>query len=162
MAIDGEISYEAGDATAPVGDGQKIIVHVCNDIGGWGAGFVLALSARWPEPEAAYRHWYQNRDANDFELGAMQLVQVEDDIWVANVIGQRDVVAIGDDPPVRYGAIEAGLTQLADEAYAMDASIAMPRIGCGLAGGEWTAMEPIIQRALCGRGIDVVVYDLPS
>jgi O-acetyl-ADP-ribose deacetylase (regulator of RNase III) len=42
-----EIFYMTGDATAPVGEGQKLIVHVCNDIGAWGAGFVLALSKRW-------------------------------------------------------------------------------------------------------------------
>ncbi len=50
-----EIVYTTGDATAPKGDGPKIIPHVCNDIGGWGSGFVLALSARWAAPEAAYR-----------------------------------------------------------------------------------------------------------
>ncbi len=41
-----EIRYVTGDATRPVGDGDKIIVHVCNDIGGLGRGFVAALSKR--------------------------------------------------------------------------------------------------------------------
>ncbi|MEV6001124.1 Appr-1-p processing protein, partial [Streptomyces griseomycini] len=27
--------------------GVKVIAHVCNDIGGWGKGFVLAVSRRW-------------------------------------------------------------------------------------------------------------------
>jgi hypothetical protein len=27
------IRYVEGDATAPEGDGRKIIVHVCNDVG---------------------------------------------------------------------------------------------------------------------------------
>ena len=44
------IAYTTGDATAPEGDGPKIIVHVCNDVGGWGRGFVMAISKRWPEP----------------------------------------------------------------------------------------------------------------
>ncbi|MFJ6385555.1 hypothetical protein ACIQI7_36810, partial [Kitasatospora sp. NPDC092039] len=51
----GEITYVRGDATTPQGKGVKVIAHVCNDLGGWGKGFVLALSRRWPEPEAAYR-----------------------------------------------------------------------------------------------------------
>jgi hypothetical protein len=34
------INFIVGDATTPIGDGLKIIVHVCNDIGGWGRGFV--------------------------------------------------------------------------------------------------------------------------
>jgi len=35
----------------------------------------------------------------------------------------------------------------------------MPRIGCGLAGGKWELIEPIITRTLCQRGIATVVYD---
>lgn len=49
------IQYTTGDATQPLADGAKIICHVCNDIGGWGAGFVVALSRKWSEPERAYR-----------------------------------------------------------------------------------------------------------
>lgn len=58
------ISYVTGDATHPHGQGPKVICHVCNDIGGWGRGFVLALSRRWPQPEADYRAW--RRSGNDF------------------------------------------------------------------------------------------------
>lgn len=50
-----QIQYITGDATDPTGGGNKIIAHVCNDIGAWGAGFVLAISRRWPQPEAEYR-----------------------------------------------------------------------------------------------------------
>ena len=35
-----EINYLKGDATNPASSGNKIIVHVCNDISGWGKGFV--------------------------------------------------------------------------------------------------------------------------
>lgn len=35
-----------GDATRPDTDGPVIIVHVCNDVGGWGRGFVVAISKR--------------------------------------------------------------------------------------------------------------------
>ncbi|EGJ73150.1 hypothetical protein STTU_0361 [Streptomyces sp. Tu6071] len=45
-----EITYVRGDATAPRGRGPRVIAHVCDDRGGWGKGFVLALSRRWPEP----------------------------------------------------------------------------------------------------------------
>lgn len=154
------LSYVRGDATLPRGGGPKIIAHVCNDIGGWGRGFVLALSQRWLEPEAAYRQWYANRESNDFDLGAMQLVSVEPDLWVANIIGQQGIHDSEDGPPVRYWAIEAGLADLADEADAMGATVHMPRIGCGLAGGEWSLVEAIVDRTLSSAGIAVTVYDL--
>ncbi len=79
-----------GDATSPQAKGSKIIVHVCNDLGGWGKGFVLAISCRWSEPERAYRQWHRERAGNGFGLGATQLVQIQADTWVANTPSGAD------------------------------------------------------------------------
>jgi hypothetical protein len=38
----------------------------------------------------------------------------------------------------------------------------MPRIACGLAGGTWDKVEPILQEEVIARGIPVRVYDLPG
>jgi hypothetical protein len=35
----------------------------------------------------------------------------------------------------------------------------MPRIGCGLAGGRWERVEPIIAGTLLRQEIDTTVYD---
>ncbi|MGA5444637.1 macro domain-containing protein [Streptomyces griseoincarnatus] len=153
------IRYVRGDATVPSVKGVKVIAHVCNDIGGWGKGFVLALSRRWPEPEAAYRAWHRDRAANDFGLGAVQLVQAERYVWVANMIGQRGVRTGGKGVPVRYEAIDTALDRLAGHALELGASVHMPRIGCGLAGGRWSRVEPLVQERLVRRGIPVTVYD---
>lgn len=151
------ITYLKGDATCPQGKGVKIICHVCNDIGGWGKGFVLALSKRWGEPEAAYRDWYAN--GGGFALGAVQFVQVEPYVWVANLIGQRGTKTGSSGPPVRYEAIASGLAQVAEKARELGASVHMPRIGCGLAGGEWAKVEPLVQQHLSATGVAVNVYD---
>lgn len=153
------IEYVRGDATLPAGKGRRVIAHVCNDRNGWGKGFVLALSRRWPQPEAAYRSWYRARASNDFALGAVQLVQVETYLWVANMIGQHGTRTGSQGPPVRYDAIDTALATLADHALALKASVHMPRIGCGLAGGRWEHIEPLIQHNLTGRDIPVTVYD---
>jgi O-acetyl-ADP-ribose deacetylase (regulator of RNase III) len=154
-----EITYVRGDATVPFGKGVKLIAHVCNDLGGWGKGFVLALSRRWPEPEKAYRAWHRDRAANDFALGAAQFVQVEPYVWVANMIGQRGICTGSNGVPVRYEAIDAALARLADKALELGASVHMPRIGCGLAGGRWSRIEPLITERLVRRGVPVTVYD---
>ena len=60
------IKYHIGDATKPTSEGSKFILHICNDRGGWGAGFVLALSKRWKYPELMYRQWHkQNKNPNN-------------------------------------------------------------------------------------------------
>lgn len=148
-----------GDATSPQAKGPKIISHVCNDIGGWGKGFVLALSKRWPEPEADYRAWHRGRAGNDFGLGAVRLVRVRPDTWVANMVGQHGIRTGSAGVPIRYDAVERCLAALADHAVELDASVHMPRIGCGLAGGKWSRIEPLIRQALCERGVAVTVYD---
>ncbi|MFC8721464.1 macro domain-containing protein [Kitasatospora sp. NPDC057198] len=156
----GTITYLRGDATAPQGKGPRIIAHVCNDLGGWGKGFVLALSRRWPEPEAAFRRWHRERAGNDFGLGALQLVQVGPQLWVANLVGQRGIrTGRSTGVPVRYEAIDAALAKLAPEARRLGASVHMPRIGCGLAGGKWERVEPLITARLTDRGVPVTVYD---
>jgi hypothetical protein len=72
-----DIQYLKGDATCPQSAGVKIICHVCNDLGGWDKGFVLALSRRWPEPEEAYRTWYRERKSNDFGCPGQQKGNVQ-------------------------------------------------------------------------------------
>ena len=153
-----DITYLKGDATKPVGSGNKIIVHVCNDIGGWGKGFVMAISKRWPGPEQEYRQWHKSR--HGFALGQVQLVQVEPDVWVANMIGQHKVYKDEQgNPPIRYEAIRDCLQKVAVLAQENEATVHMPRIGCGLAGGTWDKIEPIIADELVEKGIGVNVYD---
>ncbi|MGL4667969.1 MAG: macro domain-containing protein [Saezia sp.] len=154
------IHYLQGDATLPEGAGVKIVAHICNDVGGWGKGFVLALSKRWLEPEQMYRNWYRDRQQNDFALGSVQLVQVESALWVCNMISQHGIgVDMKGVPPIRYEALEACLKKLQKQAQKLDANVHMPRIGCGLAGGRWERIEPLITQCLVRHGIDVYVYD---
>lgn len=46
---------------------------------------------------------------------------------------------------------------LNDHAKRLNASVHMPRIGCGLGGGTWEEVEPIIVRTLTDT--QVHVYD---
>jgi O-acetyl-ADP-ribose deacetylase (regulator of RNase III) len=156
-----DIRYVIGDATRPQGAGPHVIVHVCNDIGGWGRGFVVAVSRRWPEPERAYRAWSRGHGDAPFALGQVQFVRVEEQLWVANLIGQHDIRPHGGTPPIRYPAVREGLARVAAFAQRHGASIHMPRIGAGLAGGSWAEVSDIIRDELVGRGLAVTVYDLP-
>ncbi len=156
------ITYQVGDATRPTGDRPKIIVHVCNDVGGWGKGFVLAVSRRWREPERRYCAWHRGEESQPFALGKVQLVQVDDSIWVANLIGQHGMASRDGVPPVRYEAIRKGLRVVAAKAKELGASVHMPRIGCGLAGGRWEEVQMIVEQELIAVGVGVTVYDLPK
>lgn len=156
-----KIIYTIGDATKPAGEGKKIIAHVCNDTGAWGKGFVLAVSKLSPAPERAFRDWYRGREHNDFALGAVQFVPVSPDVELANMIGQHGIRASKGVPPIRYDALETALKTVGEKARTENASVHLPRIGCGLAGGEWSEIEPLIERQICALDVPVFVYDLP-
>lgn len=162
------IKYHIGDATQPIGNGHRIIVHICNNAGGWGAGFVLALSKRWPEPENEYRRWAAGDfKAVPFELGQVQFVSVESDgnplgdsISVLNMIAQDGYTKPGQ-PAIRYDALRTCLesaNRLITTGLFPNASIHMPRIGCGLAGGKWEEVEKIINETFDEQVI-INVYD---
>jgi O-acetyl-ADP-ribose deacetylase (regulator of RNase III) len=96
---------------------------------------------------------------NDFGLGGVQFVQVERYVWVADMVGQRGTGTGSKGVPVRYEAIDTALGALAEKAGELGASVHMPRIGCGLAGGKWSRVEPLVEERLARRGIRVTVYD---
>jgi O-acetyl-ADP-ribose deacetylase (regulator of RNase III) len=177
------ITYLTGDATDPKIPGNKIIAHVCNDIGAWGRGFVLSLSKRWQKPEKQYRSWFSQQENSlidpelsskltigyPLELGAVQYVRVElrdvseekcEYTYIANMIGQRGILDNDGLPPIRYDALEICLRDVASFAYNTSSSVHMPRIGCGLAGGKWQEIEPLIEK--CFGGIGVYVYDFET
>jgi O-acetyl-ADP-ribose deacetylase (regulator of RNase III) len=161
------INYVIGDATRPQGEGLKVIAHCCNDVGAWGSGFVVALSRRWERPEREYRRWFAEKGADEFKLllGGVQLVPVEPDVWVANIIGQVGLrKSLEGTIPVRYEALASGFIRIAERLLVRpldDRSVHMPRLGCGLAGGTWDQVEPLVEKYLVNAGIPVTVYDLP-
>src|SRR5690349_15203247 len=156
------INYVTGDASRPLGSGPRIIAHVCNDIGGWGRGFVLALSSRWEAPEQAYRAWFRGKDVIPFQLGQVQLVSIERELWVANMLGQHGIHSKNGRPPISYDALRECLRRLARYAVDLNASVHMPRIGTGLAGGSWEKIRQLVDEELTAKGVQVTIYDLPA
>lgn len=151
------INYVVGDATEPLGSGPRLIVHVCNNIGAWGAGFVLALSRKWAAPEVAYRAQHK---LVGLHMGDVTPVHVEPMLFVVNMVAQRGVRTDRMQIPLDYEALDICLGKVAQ--YRMDAAkipgIHMPRIGCGLAGGTWAKVEPLLQKHFNNH--NVTVYDL--
>jgi O-acetyl-ADP-ribose deacetylase (regulator of RNase III) len=167
------IEYVVGDATRPQGEGARLIAHVCNNEGGWGSGFVVALSRRNKTPEMQYREWYRSGSWSTvpFELGYVQLADfTEPDVKVVNMIAQDGIRRSQSAPPaISYPALRQCLDYLGQgatswcEVTGVVPSIHMPRIGCGLGGGEWSTVEEIILESLVDiYGLSVTVYDLPQ
>ena len=170
-----KINYLIGDATEPQNNKSVIILHICNNFGKWGAGFVLALSRKWLQPEWLYRKWYAGTVTDQdfhcilplpkFELGATQFIKpdITKDIYVANMIAQHDTKWCKNIPPIRYDRLRQCFNTVALEAKELEATIHMPDlIGCGLAGGHKTTVIGLIEETLIRQNIDVFIYTLPE
>jgi len=162
----GTLKYRKGDATQPQSGGFNYIIHICNNLPGWGKGFVLALSKRWKKPEEQYRLWARSRvlDNIPFKLGEIQIVPVQSDCSVINMIAQEGIetkIVDGVEvPPIRYEALRSCLNKVAKEVKDNAGMVCGPRFGAGLSGGDWNVIEQMIDEILIEKGINVTIYDL--
>jgi O-acetyl-ADP-ribose deacetylase (regulator of RNase III) len=157
------IKYIKGDATQPIGYGSRIIAHIVNSKGAFGAGFVVPLARRYPSVETSYRQWAASEclpTANQFALGNVQFVDVGDDITVANMLAQQGIGRRHGQIPLRYVALQECLVKVRERARATNATVHGPRFGAGLAGGDWALIADTIKRELSDHGIQVLIYDL--
>jgi len=133
-------SLQKGDATKLPSTGKTLLIHVCNNRGGWGKGFVLALSKLTTKPERAYR----SIPRHELKLGSVQFVKVDDQLTVANMIAQNGYISSENPHPLQMDALRNCLKKVAKRADQFD-TIQLPKVGSGLAGGDWSKIEPMIQ-----------------
>lgn len=155
------ITYLKGNALDPRGEGRKLIAHVVNDgTANWGGhGFAQAIKAKWPKAQDDFREWATG-NPQALRLGNVCVAEIEPNVLIASLVSQKGY-GPSTKPRIRYAALRDGLVRLGEIAAAQHATVHMPRIGCGQAGGSWPIVQELIAATLLLRGVPVVVYDLP-
>ena len=159
-----KINYVKGDATNPVVENgiTALIPHVCNINGGWGAGFVLALSKKWKKPEKEYRKWFESK--KDFSLGNIGPVFVEKHIAIINMLAQSGYKSTENQLPVRYYALVLCMEAVANFAAnfvrfnSQKVEIHTCKFASDLGGLEWNTVEQLIEDIWIANGIPVTIY----
>lgn len=170
------IEYVIGDVTEPIEDhAVNLILHCCNDLGIAESGVVVSIANAFPGWKKDYQEWAYGKFINDYPFagGSIQMYNAGTGTVVVNIIGQRGICYdTAGNPPVRYDWIETGFNhvlnhlKIADKRYSdlllpiLPYVINMPRIGCGLAGGNWEIIEELIKEIFIKNGYRVIVYDL--
>jgi len=150
-----------GNALEPRQTGVRIIAHIVNDkTPNWGAGFARALRNKYPAVQAEFRDW-AGTNPNEFRLGAIHTLKIAEDLFVANMIAQHGYGA-STKPRIRYAALISCLRKLRELAVSKGATVHMPRIGTGYAGGNWPFIAGLTDEELIRMGIGVTVYTLPE
>lgn len=154
------ITYVRGDATSPRGSGPKLLIQIVNDAAfSWGgSGFAIAVKRRWPEAQEAFTTQVSG-ERSTLKLGNIIETDLEPKLKLISLVAQHGY-GPSPRPRIRYGALRESLLRVADIARAPAASVHMPRIGSGQAGGAWPVIEEIIRETLTREHIEVLVYDL--
>jgi Zn-dependent peptidase ImmA (M78 family)/O-acetyl-ADP-ribose deacetylase (regulator of RNase III) len=154
------ITYLKRDATEPLESTPTLIAHVVNDkTPNWGAGFGRFLAKKWPMVQENFKTAWQERGG--LALGATYLTEVSPVISVFHMVAQHGY-RHGPKPLIRYEKLRECLQRLADLAVSKHASVQMPKIGAGEAGGSWLVIEEMIEDTLCRRSVAVTVCELPG
>lgn len=155
------ITYVQGDAASPRGRGPVVIAQVVNDSAfTWGAGFSRALRYKWPAAQRSFRRWAEG-DRRNLRLGRVHAGPVDENLTVVSMVAQHGYGA-SPKPRIRYAALKECLEQLGKVAADRGATVHMPKIGSGLAGGSWDIVRELVAEAVCDRGVKVIVYELPG
>jgi len=150
-----------GDALEPRGTGLRIIAQIVNDkTPNWGAGFARAVRNKYPSVQKDFKKW-TIFNPDKFSLGNTHTSQISDDLCFVNMIAQH---GYGESikPRIRYAALGDCLHQLKEISLSKGASVHMPRIGTGYAGGNWSYILELIDEILVKNGIEVTIYTLPG
>lgn len=146
------LHHTIGNALKPVRT-PAIIAHVCNDVGAFGAGFALAVARTYPKAKEDYKA------LDHYLLSDVQIVPIDDNLYIANMIAQHGLKTKGGVPPLRYESLEACLEHIQQWADAYHMTIHMPRVGARLAGGDWVAIEALIVKT---AKVDTYIYTLEN
>ena len=137
MAID----YIIKDLTT-LEEGDGVIYHGCNCVGGFGSGVAGAIRRKWPH---AYEAFKEN-GVGEHLLGQANLLLYVGYPVIVNAYTQ---LMCGNDGK-RYAdpaAIEKTLKATAEYADTAGKDIYMPQVGCGLGGLSWEdEVLPIVEK----------------
>lgn len=145
------VIYKKGDLLeAP----EDIIAHGVNCMGAFGSGVAGAVAKKYPKARQYYFDKFEERGWN---LGDVQFVPQWNDKIIANCATQKEYLPRGV-LHANYVAIELVMKCVKDCGKAINKSIAIPKIGCGLAGGDWNIVKAILEDVF--HDYDVTVYSL--
>lgn len=150
-----------GSALEPRGGGPRIIAQIVNDKGRtWGGGFSQAAREKYSSAHEEFKEWAEKGRRN-LSLGRLHLAELEGGLAIASLVAQHGY-GPSPVPRIRYNALGEALTRLSKLAAERRATVHMPRIGTGLAGGNWSVIRQMIDDALAATGIQVTVYSPPG
>jgi hypothetical protein len=150
-----------GSALDLRGSGRRIIAHIVNDkTANWGGDFSRALRDKYPSAQSQFHEWAAASSKN-LKLGKIHISDLKEGLSVASLVAQHGY-GPSPTPRIRYAALRDCLDQLCRVSLDRGAQVQMPRLGTGLARGNWSFISELLDECLVRPGVSVTVYTLPG
>ena len=157
-----KIVYHKGDVIeAALSNQYDMFVHVANCIGVMGDGVALQVRNRMKPLYYADKNFFIG--FGEGRLGNCSYKFIGTTFCV-NLYNQ--IVPDASSRQLHYGAMVSSILSALDQydenkglITGGKISICLPRMGCGLAGGDWVIVEEILEFISCGWDITFHVYD---
>lgn len=142
-----------------------VIAHVCNDLGMWGAGFALTFKRRYPQAFDLFSPWFNSeKKKGQSMLGKSQVVTLVENngasLYACNMVAQAGLYSKSNPMPLQYDALQHCLSALERFCKHTNAIVYMPKIGSGLARGEWSYIYDMIVNNLSIRDVAVNIFEV--
>jgi O-acetyl-ADP-ribose deacetylase (regulator of RNase III) len=144
------VKIRRGDLFASNAD---VIAHGCNCSGGFGSGVAGIVATKYPKA----RQYYYDQCEVGWNLGDVQFVEQWDGKVIANCATQQEYLPRGV-CHADYDAIRSAMMTVKAYVKERGLSVAIPKIGCGLAGGNWDTVRDILVNVF--NDYDITVYHL--
>ena len=132
------------------------LVNTVNTVGVMGKGLALMFKERFPENYTAYVKACRTREV---QTGQMFVFPVEEKSglqWIVNFPTKQHWRL-----PTEIAWVRDGLVALRDTIQDKQiSSIALPPLGCGNGGLQWSVVRPLVEEVLSGlRAVEILVYE---
>ena len=131
-----------------------LIVHGCNCFCTMGAGIAKGIKAAFPQ---AYEADLATPRGDRAKLGTCSFAEIDqkgNPLIVVNAYTQFDWRGSG--PKVDYDAVRSCMRWIKN--HHTGKRIGLPKIGAGLAGGDWPTIAAIVEEELGGEDVTLVEF----
>jgi O-acetyl-ADP-ribose deacetylase (regulator of RNase III) len=132
-----KIEYVKGDLLA---SRESVIAHGCNAQGVMGSGIAKSIRDMYPTAYSDYRAVYEAQ-GNKLHLGQIVTTRTLERT-ILNIISQEYYGRNPNVVYVSYDAIKKAILRINEMGYVR---VAFPKIGAGLANGNWETISEIIE-----------------
>jgi len=136
---------------------ERLIVHGNNPFGVWGAGLARAARIRYPRAHDRFKEAVRKK--GPLPLGYCDVFDLGDGRYLVSAVTQSKIASYPGENVVSLEGISVAFERINNVARDFKFDVAIPKIGAGLAGGNWEEISEVINEATPDAPVTLYIHD---